>query len=123
MRPPKLTKLHLLEGNHGSHRLNHREPTPTVGCPKPDFLNSTAARVWDAIAPALLRNGLLTELDSHSLALYCLLYARVIEGKATDGIYRELRALGGLFGLDPTNRCRIVLPEKPKQQAAVAFRG
>ena len=70
-RPPKPSKLKLLEGNPGRRPINDREPTPTGPLTKPDFISGDAAREWDRAVGAM-PPGLYTAADAPVFAVYCV---------------------------------------------------
>ena len=70
-RPPKPSKLKLLEGNPGRRPINEREPQPTGPLTKPDFISGDAAREWDR-AVAAMPPGLYTAADAPVIAVYCV---------------------------------------------------
>jgi P27 family predicted phage terminase small subunit len=72
------TKLKLLRGNP-AHRPIKREPEPIALArvpDPPDYLDDDAAGEWRRVAPELHRLGLLTLVDTQSLATYCQAYGR-----------------------------------------------
>ena len=95
---------------------------------------------WYRLAGALVEMGALTILDLHALAMYCFDYARYLESannlsktgsiiktKNQNWIYSpifsqtnvledKLKSLGSLFGLNPSERGRLNVPEKEKGQ-------
>ena len=113
-------------------------PKPAATIPKPPaWLSTPAKREWRRVAPGLHKLGLLTDLDRQALAQYCQAVARVEEAEIAlkDGLsyetpggrqflkpeYRvlmdaqkEIRQLCALFGLAPSSRMRMTLPE-PKE--------
>ena len=138
-RPPKPTRLKLVEGNRGKRPISHNEPMPKLGAPeKPDSLSSVASAEWDHIVPELDRIGLLSLVDRAALVMYCeavsihdaaltvlnkseILIRR--GGKsAKDQIVKNpalqvardaaqtARLFGAPFGLTPGDRARMTLP-------------
>jgi P27 family predicted phage terminase small subunit len=85
-RPPKPTKLKILEGNPGRRPLNTNEPQPTPDIPtRPEWLNAEAKREWGRVVPELHRLGLLTVVDRGALARYCQAWGRMVQAeKAID---------------------------------------
>lgn len=110
-------------------------PKPAATPPKPPaWLSPRAKREWRRVAPELIKRGLFTELDRQALAQYCQAVARLEECEEAlkDGLsyeapsgrqylkpeYRvlmdcqkEIRQLCALFGLAPSSRMRMELPE------------
>lgn len=135
-RKPKPTHLKILEGNPGKRPLNKNEPKPMPIAPKcPHWLSPEAKREWKRVAPELERLGLLTQIDRAALAAYCQAYARwreveeVIrkqgltlttesgyvmprpEVKIAEKAMQTIRAFCSEFGLTPSSRSRMTLPE------------
>lgn len=145
-RPPKPTALKKLQGTLKKHRAARiREWRPPAGAPSmPTRLDARAREVWkDAIA-ILLPSGILTSADGEALADYCRAVSR---GDAADELVdkegltaataegikvhpavtiarRERDAAArfrSLFGLDPSSRARLNVPEKPKSDPTEDF--
>lgn len=135
-RPPKPTALKLLDGNPGKRPLNRHEPKPRPVAPTcPAWLSAEAKREWRRIARELERLGLLTQVDRAALAGYCQNYARALEAErvlSEEGLtfttekgyvmqrpevaiaqkaWQLVRAFGAEFGLTPSSRGRLSLPE------------
>ena len=108
-RKPKPTHLKLVQGNPGKRPLNRAEPVPATGCPKPKFLKGRAAKIWDEYAPELERIGVLTAVDGHMFATWCVLaedVERDPKGMTASRI-AQMRALASSFGLDASSRSRL----------------
>lgn len=135
---PKPTTLKLLAGNPGHEKLNRNEPKPRPVAPKcPSWLDAEARREWRRVAPELERLGLLTVVDMAALAGYCASYSlwrkcrQEIDEKGftyeTESGYvgqrpevaignralADVRAFCQQFGLTPSARARMTLPEAP----------
>jgi P27 family predicted phage terminase small subunit len=132
-RPPKPTALKILQGTYRPDRSNPGEVYPDLppNLQPPEWLPEDAARKWSALAPILSRNGLLTECDLDTLALYCQTWARWRDAEdalSRDGatttaqsgyqqvsawvtIAKQCRAdllrLSDRLGLNPSARARI----------------
>jgi P27 family predicted phage terminase small subunit len=82
---PKPTNLKVLQGNPGRRKLNENEPVyepcEELSDKPPAYLSTYAKKEWKRIAPLLLRNGLLTEVDISALAAYCQSYHRWVEAE------------------------------------------
>lgn len=86
----KPTALKLLHGEKNKDRINLNEPKPASVAPQPPkHLDGVDRAVWRDLAPALERNGLLTEVDGTSFSTLCLLQALEVRLK------REFRACKG----------------------------
>ena len=134
-RKPKPAALKLLEGRAG-HQAITETPKPRPIAPHcPTWLDREAKREWRRLAPALERLGLLTEVDGSALAGYCQAFARwqqaekVMTEKGltfeTEKGYLvprpevtiarqmmvQMRAFSVEFGLTPSSRGRLTLPE------------
>jgi P27 family predicted phage terminase small subunit len=72
-RPAKPTALKLVEGNKGKRALNQSEPDPEYlsDLTAPEYLQPTAAAVWDEVVPNLRAARLLTKVDVPMLAMGC----------------------------------------------------
>ena len=136
---PQPTKLRLLRGNPGKRPINKREPNPEAGEPPcPTWLDANAKKEWTRITKELESLGLLTRCDMAALAGYCVAFARVQECakvikkhgatyETETGYFRERPEVGmeqkylalmkqylAEFGLSPSSRSRISVPEKPQ---------
>lgn len=81
-RKPTPTRMRILRGNPGRRPLNAREPSPVVVVPEPPtHLAAEALEEWQRIAPLLVEEGLLTNLDRAGLAAYCVAYGRWVEAE------------------------------------------
>ena len=141
---PKPTVLKIIEGNPGKRPLNKKEPKPQVSLtPCPAYLkkDKIAYSEWNRISGELYKLGLLTNVDRAALELYCSQYAvyrralRDIEQKGlittnirkgdkanpATQIAREaakmIKAIAVEFGLTPSSRARISLPNEKSSDA------
>ncbi len=138
-RKPKPTLLKTLEGNPGKRPLNDREPIPPDGIPEcPDFLTTEARAEWFRTAKVLKEMQLLTLADRSALAAYCTAYGRWVEAEkqvqkygtivkspnkgfpmkspyltVADQALESMRKLMVEFGLTPSSRSRIKVPDNP----------
>jgi P27 family predicted phage terminase small subunit len=74
---PTPTYLKLLRGNPGKRAVNKGEPQPErpLAVPEPPaYLGAYGAEEWRRVAPEMFRLGLLTVVDLHVFAAYCLAY-------------------------------------------------
>ena len=72
---PEPSAITRAKGNPAKKKLNREEPQPQLKAPRrPTNLSKEAKREWTRIVPKLLEVGLLTELDSAVLAMYCDAY-------------------------------------------------
>ena len=137
-RKPKPTHLKIIEGNPGKRPLNKNEPKPEPGVPsRPDWLTREAKREWGRVVPALDKLRLLTLVDRAALAMYCQEWGRYVEAQAqlskkavttTPSGYEQPSPYVSIarssqkacasfcaeFGLTPSSRGRMSLPEQPE---------
>jgi len=134
---PKPTALKLLAGNPGKRTLNQNEPQPERIIPAmPRGMPKPAQRFWKTYADRLDRLGLLTEVDDPAFTLMAIHYgvaweaARILrdEGLATvdenaltrkhpmlqvlRDSTRTFLQLADRFGLTPSARARLSIPEQ-----------
>jgi P27 family predicted phage terminase small subunit len=130
---PKILKLR--EGTFRRDR-DRNSPQPASRAPqRPSWLDPEAKREWSRVVPVLERLGLLAEIDRVGLAVYCQAWARRVqcekvlaergttytndkgeqksrpELRIADGYTQELRRFAQQYGLTPSSRGRIQLPE------------
>lgn len=134
---PKPTELKVLQGTYRPDRARGEVfPDPPPSLDPPAFLNGSAKDKWREFAPMLERNGLLTECDLDTLAVYCQTWARYVEAErqlSIDGAtttarsgYQQVSAwvtiaknaradllkLGDRLGLNPASRGRISIDQR-----------
>lgn len=137
------------EGNPGKRKLNAKEPVALPGEPAmPAHLTAAAKKVWPRVCAGLDENGVLYKTDGLAIAALCsslVLFAQADANLAKFGpiliqldeetglgvmkvnpaarvrasALKELRASWQAFGLDPSSRSGIELPDKPKSQSAL----
>jgi Phage terminase, small subunit len=80
-----------------------------MGCPKPEFLKGTASKIWDRLAPEMIKAGILTPLDGPLLSCYCIVIGE-LENKGTldNARLHQLRLLAQSLGGDAITRSRMV---------------
>lgn len=131
-RPTLPTQQKILQGTYRKDRANESEifPDRASNLQAPKWLAKKAREKWSELAPILSRNGLLTECDLDSLAIYCQTWIRYVdaENKLNKGStttaasgYQQVNAwitiakncradlmkLGDRLGLSPSARGRI----------------
>lgn len=137
------TELARLRGNPRQHRLPtpDEEPQPEITdfVPEPpEWLGDYGKKEWQRVAPYLWKNKLLTEADIMAFATYCQNVDLLIESTLSiqkDGhsIWGQrgqvrnpalasftqattaLRAMASEFGMTPSSRARIKLPDSPAE--------
>lgn len=136
---PLPTKIKVLRGNPGKKRLpkpgEEPEPELFVEVPDPpDWLGEYGVKEWYRVAPHLVDLGLLTEADYMAFATYCQNVHMLVESsldiekngttiRGSRGDVRNpalatftactgaLRSMAGEFGMTPSSRARIRLPD------------
>ncbi len=92
-RPAKPTALKLIQGNKGKRALNKSEPDPEYlnDLTAPDYLSSSAAKVWDEVVPNLRQAFMLTKVDVPMLGMGCTAIAqyRTAARKADEGLIKS----------------------------------
>ncbi len=138
-RKPTPTDVAKLRGNPHQHKLNDNEPKPEIPDElpiAPAWLGSYGRKEWDRVAPYLWANKLLTIADETALAAYCQNVDQLVEATldiqengytiiGARGPVRNpalatfaqattaLRAMAAEFGMTPSSRSRIKLPNDP----------
>ena len=139
-RPPKPTAIKRLQGTLRRDRSSTQEPRPDPTVPsRPGWLRPEAKREWTRLASELGRLGLLTIVDRGPMAGGCEWWAIFVEAlgqlrnkageieltyetptgqqKARPEIgvalqaWKEYLAFCSKFGLTPSDRSRIHMPE------------
>ena len=129
------TALAVIRGETRPSRVNLHapDPPPTVARPQ-EYLDLDALGVWQRLAPSLIARGVLTPWDADAFAAYCTAVvhhrravlavnkAGVMLGTGRNlhkhpalQVVRDQAALmvtlGGRFGLTPSDRSSIHLPD------------
>jgi P27 family predicted phage terminase small subunit len=125
--------------------VNRNEPQPPLvaAVEAPDYLDADARKVWDRLAPSLVLRGVLTAWDVDLFGAYCTAvvhHRRAVQLvnatnpllKRPDGpvkhpgmqVIRDqvtlMTAIGGRFGLTPSDRSSISLPEQEHGSGSAA---
>lgn len=119
-RKPKPTKLKLITGNPGKRKLPQNEPQPRRGAiERPEYLSDPAKAVWDRLSPELIELGILKPLDVTMFAAFCALVAEFEADPAgtTASRIAQMRSLGSCFGVDPSSRTRLSIPEAKEKSS------
>jgi P27 family predicted phage terminase small subunit len=145
-RGPPQTPTRVLQLRGTFRKDRHGDPSSepefelvTEVPPPPGFLDEVAVMEWNRIAPELIEKKLLTVPDLAAFTLYCLNVARVVAAErmiAKDGLTTwsqsgmkahpavliarqcgaEVRKFAQEFGLTPSARTRVRVPDKPAEQ-------
>ena len=147
-RKPKLTIVKEVMGNPGGRPLNKSEPKIEPGIPEPpEFLGKIALEEWHRRANKLFKMGVLTELDSATLAAYCTAYETFHKAQAelnhADLIVKtsngtkiqnplvgirnkaanDMKTYAAEFGMTPVARTKITATEQKDKDEAEKFFG
>jgi hypothetical protein len=115
-RPPKPTKLKLLQGNPGKRKLPKGEPEPELlggDVPAPEWLTCKHARaVWVELAPMLAGMGVFTVADTRALGQLCRVLgtADMLDAAGapvSTTLAAEARMYFARFGMTPADRARV----------------
>jgi P27 family predicted phage terminase small subunit len=134
-RPPKPTRVKILNGNPGKRPLKAAEPQPARGIPPcPEWLDDYACEKWGEVAERLHSLGVLSLADGETLAVLCNAWSELrhandllaAEGRTQESTrggskphpavgmqrsaWRTIREYSSLFGLDPSSRSRLSVP-------------
>ncbi len=146
-RKPKPTLLKVLDGNPGKRPIDNSEPHPSEGVPdRPDWLDTEARAEWNRVTVELTDMGMLTLADRAALAAYCTAWSRWVEAEAmvkkfgtivkspergfpmkspylsiADQALETMRKLMVEFGLTPSSRSRIRVPEGNAEDELTQF--
>ena len=137
-RTPEPTAIKIAKGNPGKRPINKAEPKPTISIPCcPEFLSKEAKIEWERVTPELKRLGLISNIDTASLACYCEAYSDLqaaIKTLNSEGTIlvaasgykqqhpavsfkkqamEQIKKFSAEFGLTPSSRSRISVDIKP----------
>ena len=134
----KPTQVKQLAGTLRPDRVNPNEPVgPVLGKmpPCPSHLNGEARKTWSKFGRALIEMGVLTWVDLHGLAAYCVVHARWLEVetqlqtygvmlsqdgrlfpspylKIAEDCLKQMRAWMTEFGITPSSRSRVTAQKR-----------
>ncbi|NGR09385.1 phage terminase small subunit P27 family [bacterium SGD-2] len=137
-RRPKPVAKKQLAGNPGKRKLNTDEPDfsliSDIDCPI--WMGEYGRQLWETIVPELCKEKVLAATDVQNLEIYCSAYDQFREAQdhiARHGIVipgaqgspvknpavtakneavRQMATYGGMLGLDPSSRQRLMGPKK-----------
>lgn len=125
-RPPKPAVLKEMTGRRpgvsaGGRRIpKHAQPAPGEPVMPEELLaEPRAVEIWEQVVRSWRKAGLVLEVDSQQLGVYCWLMAQFWRSVASGGTIddrtmNQLRAYSSMFGLDPSSRVRLTLPQGEK---------
>ena len=125
---PKHTAVLKLQGTMRSDRHAKRNDLDLGGeLPKvPAFLNSVAKAEWKRVCSIGKYSKALSPADRGALTLYCILWSELKESQElnAEGFLVPMQSarmsvfmnLAGKFGMTPSDRAKIQMPEEPKVQ-------
>lgn len=123
-RKPKPTPLKVLDGTR-KDRINPNEPKVEAAPINPPHwlgLNVPEAMdFWDELAPVMQSAGLLTKADVPLFAQLCECLAILKEDPLNFKAREMVRKIGVEFGMSPSARSRIKLPEVKEKDEFAAF--
>ena len=133
-RPRKPTALHLLQGSEQKHpdrmraRSNEPQPLGPIGA-CPDRFSPAVAEAWDFIVDSCAA-GVLTSMDRPTLQMAAVLMCRFWEctdqtrdpelGGFLPPEYALLIKLLSSFGMNPSDRSKIIVPKDKKPDSPFA---
>jgi phage terminase small subunit len=129
-RPPKPTKVLKTQGTARKDRHAERNDLELGGeLPQPPkFLNETAKEEWLRVCTIGKYAKALSQADRGPLTMYCILWAELVVSQTTGQEMQTSRMalyanLAGKFGMNPSERAKIHMPEdeKPKNKFAAAL--
>jgi P27 family predicted phage terminase small subunit len=140
---PLPTNLKILRGTNVKHRQNKNEPQPnTDKVEMPKDLSPAAKTVWGQVADQLKECGILTNIDTPALSLYCEAFAKWKEAnemlvkngplyKTKNGhvqpspfisiagrYFDQCKAMMSEFGMTPSSRSKVVASGSKKKKDA-----
>jgi len=118
-RRPKPPVVRVMDGTHRAFPgKSGRAPGRLT---KPKGLPKDAARVWDETAPQLRWLG---RLDSHTLAIWCSLYAEFLEDprRMTASRLSQMRAYGAELGITASSRTRMDVSHEAEKAKSRYFK-
>lgn len=120
-RPPKPTKVLKTQGTARKDRHAKRSDLQLSGeLPQPpEFLTEIAREEWFRVCSIGKYAKALSPADRGPLAMYCILWAELVVSQTTGQEMQTSRMalyanLAGKFGMNPSERAKIHLPEDEK---------
>lgn len=117
-RPPKPTKLKLLDGNPGRRPIPVETEVATGVAVKPAWvaIDPSWSAVWDELAPQRTEMDLLNASTQDAFGQLCQFLAAARKGPGTlDGAQlTHMRTLMNAFGFDPSSQTKLGIRTKSK---------
>lgn len=118
-RPPKPTKLKLLEGNPGKRALPKNEPTPPIAAGEiepPRLLQGNALAAWQRLAPILQGMQVLSVADLEKLAMGCEALGDYLDLRA------RIKKVGRVYSTLTVTGSRVYRPRPEVAMATDAWK-
>lgn len=147
-RPAHPTALRMLNGETKPSRINKREPKPAAGTPTcPRTASKDVKAIWDYTVGQLTAMGLATPADRDTLLCYCeavvrhrkasaLIAEHGVVAMGLNGAWithpacavqrdsaNEIRAFAREFGMTPSSRVGLVVPDNSDASQAARLLG
>ena len=121
-RPRKPTKLKQLSCTLQKCRTNPNEPVPTGPLPEnpPEILTAAERAAWESLV-GIISPGVAMNSDIAYLTLTAKLYAEAMAGGISDSRLNTLERMLSKFGLNPSDRSRIVAQKEVKNERFARF--
>jgi len=133
-RKAKPTQRKIAAGNPGKRALNTQEPDfgKVLAIDPPEWITGCGRDMWLRVVPLLCRQQVLQQTDLHNVEIFCMAYSTwrlsaidvanngVVVAGATGGpiknpalsaqneATRQMATFGGMLGLDPGSRSRLM---------------
>lgn len=121
-RPRKPTKLKQLSGTLQKCRMNPNEPVPSGPLPDapPEHLTAEERAAWESLL-GIIAPGVAMNSDIAYLTLTAKLYAQAMAGDISDSRLNTLERMLSKFGLNPSDRSRIIAKQEDKDDEFAYF--
>lgn len=120
--PRKPTALKQLQGTTRPCRTNPNEPMPTGPLPDapPEHLTAEERAAWESLV-GIIAPGVAMNSDIAYLTLTAKLFAQAMAGDISDSRLNTLERMLSKFGLNPSDRSRIVAQKEEKNDRFARF--
>ena len=115
--PKKPTALKQIQGTLRPDRTNPNEPTPTGPLPDapPAHLTPAEQEAWASLV-GIIPPGVAMNSDIAYLTMTSKLYAKLMSNEISDAQLNTLERALSKFGLNPSDRSRIVAQKEVKNE-------